>query len=73
MIKLISNYIKNHDLRNYILSEIISKLFPIINIFLFLNFLSVKEFGELARTSELKGNVKGIKRVRMNLQRNLKS
>lgn len=48
MIKLISNYIKNHDLRNYILSEIISKLFPIINIFLFLNFLSVKEFGELA-------------------------
>lgn len=48
MYKLLLKFTKNNDLKNYILSEIFSKLSPIINIFLFLNFLSVEQFGELA-------------------------
>ena len=38
----------NPSIVYYLLSELISKLIPVINVFLFLYFLSVEEFGDLS-------------------------
>jgi len=38
----------NPSIIYYLLSELISKLIPVINVFLFLYFLSIEEFGELS-------------------------